>query len=183
MGFLSPCRTEQEAAQLLNAQRTRYFGAKHTVYAYLLHDGTARFSDDGEPHGTAGKPILELLKSSAVCDVILIVSRYFGGVLLGTGGLVRAYTTAAQSALNQAQRVLMSPAAQCRVRCSYGDYEKLKRLIETGGGRVAECLYAADVSLLFEIRLADLPAFSQNLEKAFSSRLSFETIKELYGAF
>ena len=99
LGFLVPCAGESEATARINEKRKEYWDARHAVYAYVLADGTARFSDDGEPHGTAGKPVLEVLKSSGIKNAAIIVVRYFGGILLGTGGLVRAYTAAASSAL------------------------------------------------------------------------------------
>ena len=94
------CETEQQASEIIAAQKSKYWDARHNVYAYLLKDGTARFSDDGEPHGTAGMPMLEVIKGSGITNVLVVVTRYFGGILLGTGGLVRAYSTSTRDALD-----------------------------------------------------------------------------------
>ena len=126
---ISPCKTEEEATAFLNSLRSRYWDARHNVYAYILRDGTARFSDDGEPHGTAGKPVLDVLSGSGLTDVIIVVTRYFGGILLGTGGLVRAYSASAKQTVDSVQRVEMCPCMSCEIVCPYPDHQRLVALI------------------------------------------------------
>ena len=99
--------TEEKALAVLNAVRTANRTARHNVYAYVLQNGRTRYSDDGEPAKTAGTPVLETIGHAGVADVIVVVTRYFGGILLGTGGLVRAYTAAASGALQSAELVSM----------------------------------------------------------------------------
>ena len=90
---LYPCDTEEKAAEFINKMRSEYWDARHNCFAYSVENGAVkRFSDDGEPHGTAGKPILEVIEGAGITNTVIVVTRYFGGVLLGTGGLVRAYT-------------------------------------------------------------------------------------------
>ena len=91
IGYACPVQTEQEALDFITSKKSEHWDASHNVYAYILRDGTMRFSDDGEPQGTAGMPVLDVLRKSGVTDVVTVATRYFGGILLGGGGLVRAY--------------------------------------------------------------------------------------------
>ncbi len=109
IGYCKPVSTEEEATAFIASIRSRHWDARHNVYAYSLREGNLRrYSDDGEPSGTAGMPVLDVLQKSGVTDVCVVVTRYFGGVLLGTGGLVRAYSQAARLGLNAAQGVILS---------------------------------------------------------------------------
>ena len=100
IGYCTPVKSEQEAVDFINAKRSEHWNATHNVYAYSLREGNIkRYSDDGEPSGTAGMPVLEVITNNDVFDVCIVVTRYFGGVLLGTGGLVRAYSKGAKLAL------------------------------------------------------------------------------------
>ena len=111
--------TEEAALAVLQAVRAANRTARHNVYAYVLQNGRTRYSDDGEPAKTAGTPVLEAIRHAGVSDVIVVVTRYFGGILLGTGGLVRAYTAAAAGALQTAERVSMRQVVECRLRVPY----------------------------------------------------------------
>ena len=120
------CESEAEASELIAAQKSKYWDARHNVYAYLLQDGTARFSDDGEPHGTAGKPMLDVILGSGVTDVAVVVTRYFGGILLGTGGLVRAYSDATQKAIENCIKVYKVDGIEIEVKLDYANLEIFK---------------------------------------------------------
>ena len=110
--------TEEEATAFINEMRTTYWDARHNVFAYALSEGNIkRFSDDGEPHGTAGKPILEVIDGASLKNVAIVVTRYFGGVLLGTGGLVRAYSGAAQGVLTSADIKTMTECDELEITC------------------------------------------------------------------
>ena len=103
IGHAAPVRSEEEARMFIEAKRKEYHDATHNVYAYMLNGGAiARYYDDGEPQGTAGMPVLNVLKMSGACDLCVVVTRYFGGILLGAGGLVRAYGAAAKNAVDAA---------------------------------------------------------------------------------
>ena len=106
LGTAANVETEEEARELVNAIRKEHYSARHVCYAYSIGETnpSLKFSDDGEPGGTAGKPILDVISNSGISNIVIIVVRYFGGVLLGTGGLVRAYTQAAQEAVNAAEK-------------------------------------------------------------------------------
>lgn len=178
-----PCGDARRAAQLVADARSEYWDARHHVYAWILRDGSSRFSDDGEPHGTAGKPVFDLLSAAGLIDTAVIVTRYFGGTLLGTGGLVRAYSAAARAALENAQRVLMCPCVRYEVVCPYAEHRLLERLIGDCGGNLAGCDFGADVTLNAVFRTADAPLFLQKVREAFSARLCPRELGTEYSAF
>jgi len=126
IGHAKPVSTEEEAKKFIAEKKSEYADATHNVYAYLLNGGAvARFSDDGEPQGTAGMPVLNVLKMSGACDLVVVVTRYFGGILLGAGGLVRAYSASARLALDEAGVAVYEQFALVQVQVSYSDYQKL----------------------------------------------------------
>lgn len=165
------CESEEDATRIISETRSKYFDAKHNVYAYLLKDKTARFSDDGEPHGTAGKPILDIITGSGVTDILIVVTRYFGGVLLGTGGLVRAYSSASKDALFSAQKVKMCTGAKYSVKCEYTDHSKLLSVIENCNGTVNDTVFADKVEVFFSLKKEDIKNFEDTLRESFSARL------------
>ena len=118
-----PVETEEAALEFLNLLRQKYWNATHNVFAYIIEENNLmRYSDDGEPGGTAGLPVLDMMKKAGLTNLIVVVTRYFGGVLLGTGGLVRAYTAAASGALQSAELVSMRLVVDCKVRVSYAQF-------------------------------------------------------------
>ncbi len=183
IGLISHIETEAEAAAVLAEVRSRHYDARHSCYAYILKDGTARFSDDGEPHGTAGKPILEVLGGSGIVDAIIVVTRYFGGVLLGTGGLVRAYTAAAKAAVENAALVVMSRSVSCAVSCGYSDFEYLKKLIEAGQGVIIDTEFTDEVKIYFSMKTPDADAFEDVLREKFSATLNLSRLEEKFAPF
>ncbi len=178
LAALTPCESEEQAAALLRDVRSRYWDAKHHCYAYSLADGTRRFSDDGEPHGTAGKPILEVLEGSGLTNVLLVVTRYFGGVLLGTGGLVRAYSKAAKDAVNAAERAKMTPCTVLRTRCPYADHDRLIKLIEAAGGVPENTEFADEVTLIYHLQSGAVPDFLDRLCEGFAAKITAEPVAE-----
>ena len=131
IGACRPVKTEEEALRFIQEKKSRYWDASHNVFAYILREGnTARFSDDGEPQGTAGQPMLNVFQREGVVNVVCVVTRYFGGILLGAGGLVRAYSKAASMALEAAGRARMAEWQSVAVECSYAHYERLRRLLD-----------------------------------------------------
>lgn len=175
--------TEEQAAAFLAEMRSKYWDARHNCYAYSLSRGALkRFSDDGEPHGTAGKPILDIIDGSGLTDITVVVTRYFGGVLLGTGGLVRAYSAAAREAVAAAERVRMTPCTVYKARCGYSELERLTKLITDCGGRVENTVYGADVELEFHLEDLACGGFLLKLKEMFAARISAEeTAKKMLG--
>ena len=126
LGLVLPVTTEAEARAQLEAVKKREYDARHNCWAYVLHTGQKRYSDDGEPQGTAGQPILNVLEREGVQDVLCVVTRYFGGILLGAGGLCRAYTKAAKDALDDAGISELRPWSVLRLDCPYALFERVK---------------------------------------------------------
>ena len=142
--------TEEEAKAVIARVRREYPDATHHVYAYLLRQGNVmRWSDDGEPGGTSGQPTLSVLQGAGLTDVICVTARYFGGTLLGSGGLVRAYSSAARLAVADAGAARMAPWRRGAFECSYARYERLRRMLEDRGARVEEASFGAAVELVF----------------------------------
>ena len=145
LGYASPVTTEEEALEFISKIKKRHSDATHNVYAYILRGSISRFSDDGEPHGTAGLPVLEVLRKEDVTDAVIVVTRYFGGILLGAGGLVRAYSASAKLALDAAVVKECKPFVLFGITCGYGEYQKLGRLFELNGVKNAETEYGEGV--------------------------------------
>lgn len=183
IAVMAHAETPQQAADFVAAVRSKHFDARHNVYAYALRDGTVRFSDDGEPHGTAGKPVLEVLAGSGTVDAVIVVTRYFGGVLLGTGGLVRAYTAAAKAAVESSQPVVMCKIVSGEVKSGYSELEMLKDLITKKGGVIADIEYTDAVTVRFDIRTEDADAFENALREVFSARLTLSRSEEKFAPF
>ena len=139
--------TEERALAVLNSVRAANRTARHNVYAYVLQNGRTRYSDDGEPAKTAGTPVLETINHAGVADVIVVVTRYFGGILLGTGGLVRAYTQGAQVAVAAAGVQRMSLYTVALIACPYNLYEIILHLLPDHDCAVEETDYGADDTL------------------------------------
>lgn len=143
--------SEPAALAVLERVRAANRTARHNVYAYVLQNGRTRYSDDGEPAKTAGTPVLEAIGHAGVSDVIVVVTRYFGGILLGTGGLVRAYTAAAAGALAAAELVQMRSVVDCALAVPYAQYEPARRLVEQAGARLAEPEFGGAVTLRWRL--------------------------------
>ena len=149
---LSFADSEEAAVAFLEQVRAANRTARHNVYAYRLRAGNReRYSDDGEPAKTAGTPVLETIGHAGVADVIVVVTRYFGGILLGTGGLVRAYTAAASGALQSAEFVSMRLVVDCKVRVSYAQFEQAQRIIAAAETRLDEPIFDDAVTLCWRM--------------------------------
>ncbi len=172
IGSVIPCKTEAEALEFIEKRKKDTFGAKHNVYAYILRDNNiTRFSDDGEPHSTAGMPTLEVLRKQGLVDCCVVVTRYFGGVLLGTGGLVRAYTAAASAAVEAAGIVVMCECYEVEVQCPYSDHSAVERLITDCKGRMNKNQFAENVTVAFSITAYDFENCKQKFKDTFCGRL------------
>ena len=147
IGQVWPVRTEAEAREKIEAVKKQYHDARHNCWCYALRDGTLRYSDDGEPQGTAGQPMLEVLTKQGVTDAVIVVTRYFGGILLGTGGLARAYTKGAKDALASAGISVERLWDRLLVACSYSLYDRIRQETERCGGVIEDTKYGADVTL------------------------------------
>lgn len=147
LGRVFTVSSEDEARALLEAVKKEHYDARHNCWCYIIKDGPERYSDDGEPQGTAGIPMLEVFRREGVCNVVCVVTRYFGGILLGAGGLLRAYTKSAKDALDAASISVVRRWVETALDCSYAAAEKLKQEITAFGGIVAGLDYGAAVTI------------------------------------
>ena len=175
--------TEEKALTVLNAVRAANRTARHNVYAYVLQNGRTRYSDDGEPAKTAGTPVLETIGHAGVADVIVVVTRYFGGILLGTGGLVRAYTAAASGALQSAELVSMRLVVDCKVRVSYAQFEQAQRIIAAAETRLDEPVFDDAVTLCWRMPAGQEGALRTALNELTRGGAEVEISAPQYAAF
>lgn len=183
IGYCKPVKTEQEAIDFINEKRSEHWNATHNVYAYSLREGNIkRYSDDGEPSGTAGMPVLDVIVKNEIFDVVVVVTRYFGGVLLGTGGLVRAYSHGSKIAVDAAKPVIMQNCLVCEARCAYNQYGKVSSLIIGVGAAVDDTVYESDVLVKFHIKPDLLGTLNKKLADATSGEVTVEQKDEQYFA-
>lgn len=176
-----PVTEESEALEIIARLKKEYWDARHNVYAYILREGNiCRYTDDGEPSGTAGVPVLDVMRKQGIVDCLIVVTRYFGGVLLGTGGLVRAYSTSAIDGLEAAHVITMRPCALCEIECDYGDYDTLLRRLTEGGGDVKDTVFTDRVTVKFAIEEKLVPDFKVQLTDSFSGRLEVSVTGSCY---
>ena len=160
IGYAKPCKTEAEALAFIAGICKKHADARHNVYAYVLKENNiARFTDAGEPQGTAGLPVLDVIRKTGFTDACIVVTRYFGGILLGTGGLVRAYSRAAKLAAEAAHIVVYERFRMCECVCDYSDYKQVVGLFPVYGVLVDENIFAQDVTLHLAVRAASYDAF------------------------
>ena len=166
LGHVRPVENEDEARAFVAEMKKKYYDARHNCWCYLLRDGPERYSDDGEPQGSAGIPMLEVFRREGVTNLVCVVTRYFGGVLLGTGGLFRAYTKSAKDALEAAGRSVVRRWIAMEIPCSYSALERCKHELAAWDGAVEDLDYGAGVTIrallpeenaeAFRLRLVDL---------------------------
>ena len=148
IGYAKPTKTEEEALAFVARIKQKHKDATHNVFGYSMKRGIlARYSDDGEPQGTAGMPVLDVIRKSGVDDATVVVTRYFGGTLLGAGGLVRAYSAAAKMALEAAEIVAYESYTEISLTCSYADHQKISAELPRFGAKVDNTDFSDKVSL------------------------------------
>ena len=173
--------TEAEARARIEEMKKKYYDARHNCWCYLLQEGgVVRYSDDGEPQGTAGQPILNVFQRENVENVVCIVTRYFGGILLGAGGLTRAYAKAAKDALDAAGKARMQPFSVLLLECPYPMFERIKLLIEGHEGRIESSDYGAAVTLTFLLPVQKTADFSAALTELSGGQLSAEEVEQRF---
>ncbi len=184
IGYAQPVQTEEEALNFIAKIKKQHWDAKHNVYAYVLRDGQIRrYSDDGEPQGTAGIPVLDVLVKGGITDAVIVVTRYFGGILLGGGGLVRAYGHAASIAVKAAQVEERVLCADLSVTCDYGQYGRVQPLIAAHGGIIEDTVYEDEVTVRFYMRKPLIGALEKELADATAGSVCLIPCGELFRAF
>lgn len=182
--FIGSCAgvcSSDEAVSFINEIKRRYPDANHHVYAYCIRQPEySRYSDDGEPQGTAGVPVLEAVKKNSLTDACVVVTRYFGGVLLGAGGLVRAYSHTAASALKASGTVKIGLCSVLRIVCDYSFYKTAASLIEKFSGKTENTDFSADVKINFLISGEKEYLFREQLTEMTLGRVKAEKIGERF---
>ena len=175
--YAAPVRSQDEAAAFIAAIKQKHWDARHNCSAYILREGgVKRFSDDGEPQGTAGMPILDVLEKSEVTDVCVVITRYFGGILLGAGGLVRAYSHSAALALEAGEIITMVKCAECELTCDYTLYGRIPALIAEHAGKETGTDFTDSVTVRFRLPEDEVDAFQAQLIEYSSGRYSVDLL-------
>ncbi len=183
IGRIWQVETEQEALEKIQEMKKQHYDATHNCWAYIIRDGAVRFSDDGEPGGTAGMPMLQVLQREGLFNVVCVVTRYFGGVLLGAGGLVRAYTRGAKIAVDAAGKSMKRVWSVVYVPCPYSFYERVKLEIAAFEGILRDTQFGADVELEILLPEQQTQSFLERLTDLSAAQIEgLETGKE-YRAF
>lgn len=180
IGYATPVTTEREALDFIERISKKHWDAKHNVYAYSLREGgIKRYSDDGEPQGTAGMPVLNVLLQEDITDCAVVVTRYFGGILLGGGGLVRAYSHTAKLGVDAAKIITLSKRTVCKINCDYTYYGKIETLIRDSGGVILDTVFEENVRIEYRIDKGTEDAFSEKLRDLTNGKTAFEIIGEV----
>ena len=175
IGHIMPVATEAEALSFISRIKSKYWDAKHNVYAYILRENNiCRFSDDGEPKGTAGVPVLDALQKEGLTDCAVVVTRYFGGVLLGAGGLVRAYSHGAKIAVDAGGIAVMRRCAVCRISCDYSRYSRAEILLDSSCCSLINTDFGADIAITFALPEIEISDFEIKLSDAFCGDVILE---------
>lgn len=181
IGYVCPVKTAEEAQNFIAQVRSKNREATHNVPAYaLLENNIQRCSDDGEPSGTAGVPVLDVILKSEVKDVCVVVTRYFGGILLGAGGLVRAYSHASKIALDAGGIITMAPCVVLQVEADYSLYERIRIMLEENSANIEDCIFSDNVKIVFSIRDTRIDDISKKLTELSNGRYTFVKIGEKY---
>ncbi len=181
IGYIKPVTTKEEAVEYINSIKSKHWDATHNVYAYVLRDGqTRRYSDDGEPQGTAGIPVLDVLIKENVVDCVVVATRYFGGILLGGGGLVRAYSHTAKIAVDAGGVITMRLCALMNVKCDYNFYGRLNSLIPEFGGVIDDTVFEEDVKIKFHLPADIVDEFNSKLIDSSLGKFKAEKTGEIF---
>ena len=153
IGYVMPVKTQEEATEFINRIKTKHWDATHNVYAYVLQENNIqRYSDDGEPSGTAGVPVLDVILKNNLVDVCVVVTRYFGGTLLGAGGLVRAYSHGSKIAVESGNIITMAPCSILNACVDYSFYDRLNILLNDFNANIEDTQFSDNVSVTFSIK-------------------------------
>lgn len=178
LGHVRFVETEDAAREFITEMKKKHYDARHNCWCYIIRGGAVRYSDDGEPQGTAGLPMLEVFKREGVENVVCVVTRYFGGVLLGTGGLLRAYTKSAKDALDAAGIAAVRRWVKLEAACPYSLLERMKTECLALEGAVSDVEYGADVRMTFLLPEAKSGEFQARVTELSAGQSSAQTVGE-----
>ncbi len=177
IGFSTFVKNEEQALEIIKQKKKQYSDATHNVYAYVIGDSIARYSDDNEPQGTAGMPVLNSIRMSGISDVLVVVTRYFGGILLGAGGLVRAYSTAASLALDTGGTKIFESYNAYSVGLSYSDYGKFSTELQNADAIIDDTIFEDGVTIKFAIKEEASDFFKKRITEIFAGKVSINFIE------
>lgn len=183
IGYIAPVTTPEDAAAFVAEIKQKHWDATHNVWAYLLRDGQKRYSDDGEPQGTAGIPVLEVLEKSGVVDICVVATRYFGGILLGGGGLVRAYSHTAKLALDAAQKLEMAECRELEIRVDYSLYGKLNYILPDYEVKLLDSDFGVEVTLRLLMKTSLFPGFEKAFREMTNGRYTITVLADRFDYF
>ena len=183
IGRVWPVETEAEALEKIQEMKKQHYDATHNCWAYVIKDGPMRFSDGGEPGGTAGNPMMQVLQRENLYNVVCVVTRYFGGILLGAGGLVRAYTKGAKIAIDAAGKSMKRVWSVLYVPCPYSYYERMKLEIEAFDGVLRDTQFGAEVELEILIAQPKAQAFLDRVVDMTAGTVEGMEVAQEYRAF
>ena len=183
IGRVWPVETEEEALAKIAEMKKQHYDATHNCWAYVLKSGAMRFSDDGEPGGTAGNPMMQVLQKENLFNVVCVVTRYFGGILLGAGGLVRAYTKGAKIAIDAAGKSMKRVWSVLYIPCPYTFYERVKLETEAFGGVIRDTQFGAEVELEILVAQPQAQAFLDKILDMTSGTVEGMETGQEYRAF
>ena len=178
LGHVRFVETEDAAREFINEMKKKHYDARHNCWCYIIRGGAERYSDDGEPQGTAGIPMLEVFKREGVENVVCVVTRYFGGVLLGTGGLLRAYTKSAKDALDAAGIAAVRRWVKLEAACPYSLLERMKTECLALEGAVSDVEYGADVRMTFLLPESRSEEFQARVTELSAGQSSAQAVGE-----
>ncbi|MCM1007289.1 MAG: YigZ family protein [Ruminococcus flavefaciens] len=184
IGYIAPVKTNVEAVDFVNSIKSMHRKAKHNVYAYILrNDNISRYSDDGEPQGTAGVPVLDVLQKRGLTDVCVVVTRYFGGILLGGGGLVRAYSHAASLACDSAHIMDMRLCQRLKIKTDYGMYGKISYILPNYDTITVDSDFGTEITLEILVLSEKKDALLKNITEITNGSANVEELEELFEDF
>lgn len=181
LGHLIPVESEEEAKGFVSLKKKQYHDARHNCWCYRLYEGPERFSDDGEPQGSAGMPMLEVFRREEVFNFCCVVTRYFGGVLLGTGGLSRAYSGTAKQVLAETGTILLGNMTELRFSCPYGLSDRIRSRLDTAGARVIDVSYGSDVEMTVLAEDSVAEALAAQISELSGGRIKPQAKKNIHG--
>ncbi|QGT99241.1 Hypothetical protein SYNTR_0648 [Candidatus Syntrophocurvum alkaliphilum] len=176
IAYICPVNTEEEVQKIIEQLKIKWPSARHYCYAYILREKPhiERYSDDGEPSGTAGMPILDILKYSELENVVAVVIRYFGGTLLGTGGLVKAYTESVKLAIEKAQIIKMSRSAKIKIVTDYSNYGVIENECKKWGVHIKDVQFTDKVSIYLYVLIQEVDDLANLLINRTSNNIDFK---------
>ena len=180
ISYLSVSETEEQAKTFIADIKKKNYDARHNCWCYIIKNGPERYSDDGEPQGTAGIPMLEVLRHEKITNVVCVVTRYFGGVLLGTGGLARAYSKAAKEALMAAGISIVQKWIVCSINCPYPLYDRLRAEIAAAGGIINTTDYGSGAFMTLLIPEPHFSAFIKRVSDISSGAVTVSEEKNIF---